>query len=110
MNYHHKAIKRFEINGQIYDEAHIDRLRTEYRGLLVSSMRCEGYVERIDLNSDFTLSYNGASKGFDFRLSVFGVFVGKKKAQGIKYVDGYKPALEDVQGQAKESVDKDSQW
>jgi hypothetical protein len=54
-------------------------------------MRDSGYVVRIDIDPDFTIMYNG--KGYDFALSVYGVYVGKKKAQCIKYLDGHKPHM-----------------
>lgn len=83
------------MEGQIYDEAHVDRLRVEYTKLLTSSMRSEGYVVRADLSPDFTMSYNGGGKGFSFKLSVYGCFIGKKQAQSIKYLDEYRPILEE---------------
>jgi hypothetical protein len=89
--YHHKTISRFKVRGTIYSDIAIPRFKDEYIRLLVVSMQERGYVMRIDINPDFTIMYNG--KGYDFELSVYGVYVGKKKAQCIKYLDGHRPHM-----------------
>jgi hypothetical protein len=91
MSYHHKPIKRFELEGTIHDDALIDRLKTEYIALLVLGMRADGYVPRYDVDNDFTLEYTG--DGYKFELSVYGSFVGKKRSQTISGMDGYHPRL-----------------
>lgn len=91
MNLHHKRISRFDIEGTIYDEAHIDRLKREYLALVVLQMKSDGYVPRADIDQDFTVSYHGPRKGYSFRLSVYGVYVGKKTAQLIDSAYGYRP-------------------
>ncbi len=91
MNLHHKRISRFDIEGTIYDEAHVERLRREYLALVVLQMKSEGYVTRSDIDQDFTLSYNGPTGGYSFKLSVYGIYVGKKTAQVVDSVYGYKP-------------------
>ena len=83
--YSHKNIKRFDLEGEIYDDSHIVRLKSEYIRMLENAMRNYGYVPRLDIDTDFTLRYNGRT--FDFRLSVYGVFVGKDKAQCIVGID-----------------------
>ncbi len=88
-NYHHKPIKRFELEGSIYDDAHIDRLKSEYIALLVLGMKNDGYVPRYEIDVDFTIEYTGY--GYQFRISIYGVYVGKKQAQVIDGMDGYHP-------------------
>ena len=78
-NLHHKPIKKFTLDGVINDESSIWRLKTEYLNLLISEMRLSGYVQRIDINPDFTLEYNEAKKYFEFELSIYGIYVGKRK-------------------------------
>ena len=89
--YHHKRIKRFGVKGVIHDDSAIPRFRYEYTRILSESMREQGYVVRIDIPSDFTICYTG--KAYEFGLSVYGVYVGKKKAQCIKYLDGSQPLM-----------------
>ena len=88
VNFHHKTIKRFSLDGNIYDDSIIGRLKDEYTRLLVSQMRLSGYVPRLDLDSDFTISYNEKAETFNFILSIYGIYTGKKKAEWIIGVDG----------------------
>ena len=89
--YHHKSISRFKVHGTIYSDIAIPRFKDEYIRLLTVGMRERGYVVRVDIAPDFTIRYNG--KGYDFDLSVYGVYVGKKRAQCIDFLDGHKPHM-----------------
>ncbi len=86
-NFHHKAIKKFNLNGIIHDESAIARLRWEYHRLLVSEMRIAGYVPRFDIDPDFTLDYNPHKRIFEFELTMHGVYVGRKQSQCIAGID-----------------------
>lgn len=101
MSVHHKSIKRFYLDGDIYDEAAIGRLKTEYIRLLVSEMKIIGYVPKIDIDPDFTIRYNSEKQIFDFKLSVYGIYVGKKKAEWIAGIDGT-TAITTVENKLKE--------
>jgi hypothetical protein len=85
---HHKPIKRFFLEGDIYDDASIYRLKTEYIRLLTIEMRVSGYVPRIDIDPDFTIEYNEHTQIFKFSLSLYGTYVGKKKSEWILGIDG----------------------
>ena len=85
MAFLHKRIKRFELSGQILDDAIIARMRQEYIRLLSESMRYEGYVIRLDIDPDWSLSYTG--NHYEFILSVYGSFIGKKAAACIDGLD-----------------------
>jgi hypothetical protein len=87
----HKNIKRFQIDGEIYDEAAIPRIKEQYIDLLKFMMKHKGYVIRYDIDPDFTVEYTG--KGFKFLLSIYGVFVGKRKAQCLSGIDKNKAIL-----------------
>lgn len=89
MVYSHKDIKKFSLTGEIYDDAFIPRLKSQYVSMLIDGMKHEGYVPRYDIDSDFTLSYNG--KTFDFELSVYGVHVGEKYSNWINGIDKNMP-------------------
>lgn len=86
-NLHHKPLKRFHLQGMIYDDSAIYRLRFEYAKLLTLEMRLSGYVPRLDINQDFTIEYNEQAKYFEFELSIYGVYVGKKKSEWISGID-----------------------
>lgn len=79
------------MKGTYYDEANTDRLKDEYIMLLYRQMRDNGYAPRVDINPDFTLEYNEKQNEWHFKLSVYGVFVGKKKAREISSIYGYRP-------------------
>jgi hypothetical protein len=102
-NLHHKTIKRFRLDGNIYDDSAIARLKGEYVRLLVSEMRILGYVPRFDIDPDFTIRYNKKAEIFEFKLSIYGVYVGKKKANWIVGIDGTK-VIFTQESKSKESL------
>jgi hypothetical protein len=55
VNLHHKPIKKFNLEGTIYDDSAIMRLRDEYGRLLITEMKMSGYVPRLDITQDFTI-------------------------------------------------------
>lgn len=83
--YSHKQIKRFGLEGEIFDDSHIPRLKAQYIFILESAMRNHGYIPRFDIDPDFTIGYNG--KTFEFKLSVYGVYVGKARAKCLAGID-----------------------
>ncbi len=86
-NLHHKPIKKFNLKGNIYDDSALVRLRDEYARLLTTEMKISGYVPRLDINQDFTIEYNQEKQYFEFELTLYGVYVGKKKSQWILGID-----------------------
>lgn len=82
----HRKIKLFSIDGQIYDDADFPRLREQYQVLIEEYMRIKGYVPHLDLDSAFSTSYNGHS--FEFKITWYGIYLGKVKAKCYKGVTG----------------------
>ena len=89
--FHHKPIKRFGIQGTIYDDSAVARLRDEYRKLLLLEMKMSGYVPRLDIKEDFTIEYNSNNNYFEFKLSIHGIYVGKRQGEWITGGDGATP-------------------
>jgi hypothetical protein len=85
MTYSHRKITKFGLEGEIFDDAKIPKIKDQYINMIYNGMRNKGYVPRYDIDPDFTTSYNG--KTFEFKLSVYGVYVGKKKAKCVKGID-----------------------
>jgi hypothetical protein len=85
MSYNHRKITKFGLEGEIFDDAKIPKIKDQYINMVCNGMRSKGYVPRYDIDPDFTISYNG--KTFEFKLSVYGVYVGKKKAKCVKGID-----------------------
>jgi|Laugrespbdmm15sn_2_1035079.scaffolds.fasta_scaffold87056_2 hypothetical protein len=102
-NFHHKPIKRFSLEGIIYDDASIARLKGEYLKLITSGMRISGHVPRIDIDPDFTIRYNEVTEYFEFKLSIYGIYIGKKQSECIMGVDGLAP-IAIPQSKLKESL------
>jgi len=84
------------MKGTYYDEANTDRLKDEYILLLNRQMRDNGYAPRVDIDPDFTLEYDSVNNEWKFQLSVYGVFVGKKKAKEVSSLYGYRPSYMEV--------------
>jgi hypothetical protein len=84
---HHKPIKRFGFDGIIHDDSGLWRLREEYIKLINTQMKIAGYVPRVDIPVDFTIEYNHNKKYFEFEISIYGVYVGKRKSEWITGVD-----------------------
>lgn len=87
-NIHHKPIKRFGLDGVIYDDSGLWRLKIEYMRLLLLQMRAAGYVPRFDIPVDFTIEYNERKNYFEFEISLYSVYVGKRKSEWILGVNG----------------------
>ena len=87
-NLHHKPIKRFGIDGIIHDDSAIARLKIEYIRLVLLEMRLSGHVPRLDIDPDFTISYNHIKEYFEFTLSVYGSYIGRKRARWTVGIDG----------------------
>jgi len=88
--FHHKPIKKFNLSGIIHDDSAIGRLKGEYIRLVTSEMRLAGYVPKYEIDTDFTIDYNETKKYFEFEITIYGVYVGKRKSEWIAGIDGNK--------------------
>lgn len=86
-SFHHKPLKKFSLDGIIHDDSAMWRLKTEYIALLTMEMKILGYVPRLDINADFTVEYNEAKEYFEFELTMYGIYVGKRKSEWITGID-----------------------
>jgi hypothetical protein len=87
-NLHHKSIKKFSLDGTMHDDSAIERLRNEYIRLLSMEMELSGYAKRLDIDPDFTISYNENNDTYNFVLTMYGIYVGKNRSQWISGIDG----------------------
>ena len=85
---HHKPIKKFYLEGIIADDSMVGRLKQEYIRILTVEMRLAGYIQRLDIDPDFTIGYNEQRNVFEFQLTVYGVYVGRKKSECLAGIDG----------------------
>ena len=89
MSFLHKRIKRFELTGQILDDRMIPKMKEEYTRVLEDSMKYSGYIRRLDIDTDWTIIYNG--NHYEFILSVYGAYVGKRNALCLDGLDKNRP-------------------
>ena len=75
----HKRIKEFHIDGVIEDDAVIPQIRERYEKILIDMMRSNGYVPHLDIEPAFSLEYQ--EEKYKFLLTIYGVYVGKARAQ-----------------------------
>lgn len=99
--FHHKPIKKFPLEGQIHDESLVPRLKIEYIRLIVLQMKSMGYVPRFDIEPDFTIEYIENKEIFTFKLSVYGIYVGRRNSEWIVGIDGTK-AIHTQKNKSKE--------
>jgi hypothetical protein len=85
---HHRPIKRFSLDGVIQDDSKIGRLKEEYLRILHLEMKLSGYVPRLDIDPDFTIEYNVTGDSYNFEISIYGTYVGKKKSEWVVGIDG----------------------
>ena len=83
-----RNIKSFLMGGVIKDDAAIGKSRIMYEKLVLDDMRSRGYVPVLDLEPQFSITYNEKKDNYSFYLEMFGVYVGKKKAQEIEGFSG----------------------
>ena len=74
----HRPIKRFPITVEFADDSGIPRLRYQYESMLTHDMRSKGYVRVLDIDTNFSIEFNGET--WVFLMTLYGVYVGKKKA------------------------------
>ena len=102
----HKRIKRFELEGKILDDKCIARMKEQYIKLLSESMREQGYVIRLDIDPDWTIQYTG--NHYEFILSVYGSYIGKKNAACIDGLDKNRPIYTRQNKSGESSLDRES--
>lgn len=83
-----KNIHNFTISGIIRDDSQIIKSREHYERLLIQQMRDGGYVPILDMLPQFTLKYVEKNNNYAFTLTMFGVFIGKKKSKDIEGFSG----------------------
>jgi hypothetical protein len=78
-----RNIKRFSIDGVAVDGEAILRIRKELEDRLIEDMRERGYVPVIDILPQLYWEYNKDQENFSYTISVYGVYLGKKKSKQI---------------------------
>jgi hypothetical protein len=64
------------------------RLKEMYLKLLTDEMRSNGYVPVLDLDPQWSIKYNHLKDNYSFQLEIYGVYLGKRKAQEVEGFSG----------------------
>jgi hypothetical protein len=78
-----KQIKQFELEGVIGDDAALPKSKEWFGKLVQDSMRDLGYVPVLDLDTHWYVDYNPGKDTYNFKIILFGIFVGKRKQAEI---------------------------
>ena len=79
----HEDIKRFPLEGAITDALNVVEHKERLISFIEGAMRDEGYVPLLDMEPHFNQRFDVEGEHFEFKLSVYGVFVGKEESWGI---------------------------
>ena len=82
----HKVIKRFGLEGKIGDDADFARLRAQYENMTVKEMREAGYIPVLDLGPYFSTLFDKDSGEYEFKLSIYGVYIGRRRSWEVEGV------------------------
>ena len=74
----HKNIKRFQVNVTFKDDSDMIRVRAQYENLLTQDMKGKGYARVLDIDPAFSVEFDGET--WVFLMTLYGVYVGKRKA------------------------------
>lgn len=74
----HKQIKRFQIDVEFKDDSDIIRIRNQYENMITAEMRQKGYLRLLDIDPVFSIELTGET--WKFLMTIYGIYVGKKKA------------------------------
>lgn len=83
----HKSIKRFGTNGIIGDDKDFESTRADLERLFIQDMRENGYLPVLGLGPTFSTKRDHEKNCYEFVISVFGLYCGKKKARQFSGVD-----------------------
>lgn len=80
---HEPIIKGFSETGFIKDDKDFIRLRGEFERMLTDTMRYQGYVPVHDIRSQWSTWL--VDNKYGFKITVYGVFAGKRKAKDYTF-------------------------
>lgn len=86
----HERVRAFSNEGIIKDDANFAKHKDQMRILLEDRMREEGVIPDLDKGLHWSTVYVQSERHYKFKITMFGVFVGREKANGgaVVYYDG----------------------
>jgi hypothetical protein len=74
----HKPIKRFQVRVEFLDDSDMVRIKHQYESMLTHQMRDKGYLRVLDIDTNFSVEFDGTT--WVFLMTLYGTYVGKRKA------------------------------
>lgn len=74
----HKPIKRFQVRVEFLDDSDMVRIKHQYESMLTHQMRDKGYLRVLDIDTNFSVEFDGTT--WMFLMTLYGTYVGKKTA------------------------------
>lgn len=90
-NFSARNIKGFSIDGKAVDGETIIRIRKQIEDHIVDDMRNRGYVPVIDIMPSLYWEYDKDHEQFSYTLTVYGIYVGKRKSKEILGILDHRP-------------------
>jgi hypothetical protein len=84
----HRNIKKYSIDGVVNDDASFLRTRVQFENILIRQMRDEGRVPVLGFGPFWSTEYNEEQENYNFIITAYGVYVGRRRAESLEGVDG----------------------
>lgn len=81
-------MKDFSMEGSYKDDSKIIKVKEKYQLLLEEQMRSAGRVPVLSQNPIWRTSWDSEREAFNFKITMYGVYVGKRRAQVVIGYDG----------------------
>ena len=75
-----KLIKPFWLEGEFIDDSHAIYAKVNAEKTIGHSMRDKGYLKVLDLDPFWVIRYDQADNKWFFDMTIYGIYVGKRKA------------------------------
>lgn len=75
-----KKIKNFDLSGTFTPDMKM-KARYKFESLIEDQIRAAGSVPVLDMNTVWIIQWDSERDTYDFNLTMYGVYVGKKKAR-----------------------------
>lgn len=77
----HRNVRKLGIEGEFIEDSQIPLVRAQYEKLLIQDARSRGYLPVLDLDTAWSTWYDATRNRWYFRLTVYVVYMGKRKAK-----------------------------
>lgn len=76
----HEEIKRFGHEGVVAGSVDVIEFKQNMVRWVEAEMKDEGFIPALDIEVQYTQDYSAADDTYKYRLSIYGLYVGRDKA------------------------------